>query len=238
MTPAIVLAGGLGTRLRSVVPDLPKPMADVAGKPFLWWILRRLERQGLTDVYLAIGYKREVIEGYFGETFGALRLHYVVEDAPLGTGGAIAKAMARVDAESAYVLNGDTMAIVELAALTAGAADSGVDLAMAVAELPDVSRYGAVDFDPASHRVTAFREKGMQGHGFINAGVYLLKREPFMRRVPGERFSFEQDYLHACLPELHVAAVPRVSELIDIGVPQDYVLAQTRVPAMAGDDAK
>ncbi|AJX72148.1 nucleotidyl transferase [Burkholderia pseudomallei] len=238
MTPAIVLAGGLGTRLRAVVPDLPKPMADVAGKPFLWWILRRLEQQGLTDVYLAVGYKRAVIEGHFGEAFGALRLHYVVEDAPLGTGGAVAKAMTRIDAESAYVLNGDTMAIVELAALSAAAAEASVDLAMAVAELADVSRYGAVDFDPTSHRVIAFREKGSQGRGFINAGVYLLKREPFLRRVPGERFSFEQDYLDAYLPELHVAAVPRVSELIDIGVPQDYARAQTRVPAMAGDHAK
>lgn len=238
MTPAIVLAGGLGTRLRAVVPDLPKPMADVAGKLFLWWILRRLEQQGLTDVYLAVGYKRAVIEGHFGEAFGALRLHYVVEDAPLGTGGAVAKAMTRIDAESAYVLNGDTMAIVELAALSAAAAEASVDLAMAVAELADVSRYGAVDFDPTSHRVIAFREKGSQGRGFINAGVYLLKREPFLRRVPGERFSFEQDYLDAYLPELHVAAVPRVSELIDIGVPQDYARAQTRVPAMAGDHAK
>ncbi|OAB14456.1 nucleotidyl transferase, partial [Burkholderia pseudomallei] len=219
-------------------PDLPKPMADVAGKPFLWWILRRLEQQGLTDVYLAVGYKRAVIEGHFGEAFGALRLHYVVEDAPLGTGGAVAKAMTRIDAESAYVLNGDTMAIVELAALSAAAAEASVDLAMAVAELADVSRYGAVDFDPTSHRVIAFREKGSQGRGFINAGVYLLKREPFLRRVPGERFSFEQDYLDAYLPELHVAAVPRVSELIDIGVPQDYARAQTRVPAMAGDHAK
>nr|ADE44327.1 putative nucleotidyl transferase [Burkholderia pseudomallei] len=211
MTPAIVLAGGLGTRLRAVVPDLPKPMADVAGKPFLWWILRRLEQQGLTDVYLAVGYKRAVIEGHFGEAFGALRLHYVVEDAPLGTGGAVAKAMTRIDAESAYVLNGDTMAIVELAALSAAAAEASVDLAMAVAELADVSRYGAVDFDPTSHRVIAFREKGSQGRGFINAGVYLLKREPFLRRVPGERFRSSRTILtHICrncmLPRCRVSA--------------------------------
>lgn len=232
MIPAIILAGGLGTRLRSIVPDLPKPMADVAGKPFLWWMLRRLEQQGLTDVYLAVGYKRELIERYFGEKFGALKVHYVVEDTPLGTGGAIAKAIARINGDEAYVLNGDTMAIVDLAALAAIAAAPEVDLAMAVAELPDVARYGAVEFDAVSQRVTAFREKGQQGSGYINAGVYLLKREPFMQRLSGERFSFEQDYLYAQFSELYIGALPGVSQLIDIGVPEDYALAQTRVPAM------
>ena len=233
MIPAIVLAGGLGARLRSVVPDLPKPMAEVAGKPFLWWVLRRLEQQGLTDVYLSVGYKREVIEGYFGDAFGALRVHYVVEDEPLGTGGAIAKAMAAIDGDEAFVLNGDTMTIVEFAELSSAAAVPGADLVMAVAKLDDVARYGAVDFDTAPpRRVTAFREKGQTGAGYINAGVYLLKRAAFERYAMPERFSFEQDYLHAHLAELHVHAVPAVSQLIDIGVPEDYALAQTLVPRM------
>lgn len=233
MIPAIVLAGGLGTRLRSVVPDLPKPMAEVAGKPFLWWVLRRLQQQGLKDVYLSVGYKREVIEAYFGTAFGTLTVHYVIEDEPLGTGGAIAKAMDEIDAEAAFVLNGDTMTIVPFDELEAAAAVPGADLIMAVAKLDDVARYGAVDFDAESpRRVTAFREKGQTGTGFINAGVYLLKRASFKRYAMPERFSFEQDFVHAHLGDLHVHAVPAVSQLIDIGVPEDYALAQTVVPQM------
>ncbi|MFP3644425.1 nucleotidyltransferase family protein [Paraburkholderia sp. SIMBA_054] len=232
MIPAIVLAGGLGTRLRSVVPDLPKPMAEVAGKPFLWWVLRRLEAQGIGDVYLSVGYKRETIEAYFGAKFGALNVHYVVEDEPLGTGGAIAKAFDAIGGEEAFVLNGDTMTIVEFAELRSAAA-SDVDLAMAVAKLDDVARYGAVDFDATSmRRVTAFREKGQTGAGFINAGVYLVKREALKRYPLPEKFSFEQDFLHAHLADLRVSAVPAVSQLIDIGVPDDYALAQTLVPKM------
>jgi D-glycero-alpha-D-manno-heptose 1-phosphate guanylyltransferase len=232
MIPAIVLAGGLGTRLRSVVPDLPKPMAEVAGKPFLWWVLRRLEQQGIGDVYLSVGYKREVIEAYFGAKFGALNVHYVVEDEPLGTGGAIAKAFDAIGGEEAFVLNGDTMTVVEFAELRSAAA-SDVDLAMAVAELDDVARYGAVDFDATlMRRVTAFREKGQTGAGFINAGVYLVKRDALKRYPLPEKFSFEQDFLHAHLADLRVSAVPAVSQLIDIGVPDDYALAQTLVPKM------
>lgn len=232
MIPAIVLAGGLGTRLRSVVPDLPKPMAEVAGKPFLWWVLRRLEQQGIGDVYLSVGYKREVIEAYFGAKFGTLNVHYVVEDEPLGTGGAIAKAFDAIGGEEAFVLNGDTMTIVEFAELRSAAA-SDVDLAMAVAKLDDVARYGAVDFDATSmRRVTAFREKGQTGAGFINAGVYLVKRDALKRYPLPEKFSFEQDFLHAHLADLRVSAVPAVSQLIDIGVPDDYALAQTLVPKM------
>ncbi|BCF98065.1 D-glycero-D-manno-heptose 1-phosphate guanosyltransferase [Paraburkholderia sp. PGU19] len=232
MIPAIVLAGGLGTRLRSVVPDLPKPMAEVAGKPFLWWVLRRLEQQGIGDVYLSVGYKREVIQAYFGAKFGALNVHYVVEHEPLGTGGAIAKAFDAIGGDEAFVLNGDTMTIVEFADLRSAAA-SDVDLAMAVAKLDDVARYGAVDFDATSmRRVTAFREKGQTGAGFINAGVYLVKRDALKRYPLPEKFSFEQDFLHAYLADLHVSAVPAVSQLIDIGVPDDYALAQTLVPKM------
>jgi D-glycero-alpha-D-manno-heptose 1-phosphate guanylyltransferase len=233
MIPAIVLAGGLGTRLRSVVPDLPKPMAVVAGKPFLWWVLRRLEQQGIADVYLSVGYKRDVIEDYFGDAFGALKVHYVIEDEPLGTGGAIARAMSAIGGDEAFVLNGDTMTIVDFDDLRAAGASGEADVVMAVAKLDDVARYGAVEFDAAPpRRVTAFREKGQTGAGFINAGVYLVKRAAFMRHVSEERFSFEQDFLYAHLAELQVHAVPAVSQLIDIGVPEDYALAQTLVPQM------
>ena len=238
MKPVIILAGGLGTRLRTVVPDLPKPMAEVAGKPFLWWILFRLELQHVTDVYLAVGYKCEMIEAYFGRHYGNMNLHYVIEDEPLGTGGAIARAMTYINDDAAYVLNGDTMAIINLASLEVAIEAPDVDLAMAVSLLPDIARYGAVEFDPKSHRVIAFHEKGHAGAGFINAGVYLIKRAVLARHMTAERFSFELDFLVACLPSLTICAVPGVSQMIDIGVPEDYALAQTYVPEMMAADAR
>jgi D-glycero-alpha-D-manno-heptose 1-phosphate guanylyltransferase len=205
----------------------------VAGKPFLWWVLRRLEQQGISDVYLSVGYKREAIEAYFGAKFGALNVHYVIEDEPLGTGGAIAKALDVIGGDEALVLNGDTMTIVQFAELRLAAAAAEVDLAMAVAKLDDVARYGAVDFDSTPpRRVTAFREKGQTGAGSINAGVYLVKHDALKRYALPEKFSFEQDFLHAHLADLRVSAVPAVSQLIDIGVPDDYALAQTLVPKM------
>jgi D-glycero-alpha-D-manno-heptose 1-phosphate guanylyltransferase len=131
------------------------------------------------------------------------------------------------------VLNGDTMTIVELATLESAARSPDVDLVIAVARMDDVARYGAVEFDPLPpRRVTAFREKGQAGPGFINAGVYLLKRALFERYQMPERFSFEQDLVHPHLAELHVHAVPTVSQLIDIGIPEDFALAQTLVPQM------
>jgi D-glycero-alpha-D-manno-heptose 1-phosphate guanylyltransferase len=236
MIPAIVLAGGLGTRLRSVVPDLPKPMAEVAGKPFLWWVLRRLEEQGVADVYLSVGYKRETIAGYFGDAFNAMRLHYVIEDEPLGTGGAIAKAFAQIPGDEAFVLNGDTMALLDLAALSAAGREGAADVTMAVAHLDDAARYGAVDYEPTvARRVVGFREKGQTGPGYINAGVYWLRRDALARYALPQRYSFEQDFLHAHLADLQVHAVPSVSDFIDIGVPEDYALSQTAVPAMFSD---
>ena len=233
MIPAIVLAGGLGTRLRSVVPDLPKPMASVAGKPFLWWLLQRLEQQGVRDIYLSVGYRRESIEAYFGDTFGVARLHYVAEERPLGTGGAIVNAMSKIDTDAVLVLNGDTMAVVELP-LLCEAADAGeADIVIAVAPLDDTARYGAVEYEPTRERaVRAFREKGAIGPGHINAGIYWLRCASLAQQALPVPFSFEQDFLCQRLADLRIHALPSVRHFIDIGVPDDYQLAQSAVPWM------
>lgn len=233
MTPAIILAGGFGTRLRSVVPDLPKPMADVAGKPFLWWLLHQVEQQGIVDIYLSVGYRKEAIESYFGHTFGRARLHYVVEDTPLGTGGAIANALAAIQSESVLILNGDTLALVDLQTLCARAQRYQADLVIGAVELDDVSRYGSLEFDiQADHAIRAFREKGTSGSGYINAGTYWLRAEALRERVQERAFSFEQEFVMRGLDSLRVHALPVTGEFIDIGVPDDYRLAQTVVPGM------
>lgn len=230
MIPALVLAGGFGTRLRSVVGELPKPLASVAGQPFLWWLLRHLEGQGIQEVFLSVGYRHELVSRQFGDRLDTLRLHYVVETQPLGTGGAIVAAAARMGAEEFLVLNGDTLASLDLAGFVASARQSQADIAIAVVPVADAARYGTVEIDGSS-RVCAFAEKGRAGAGLINAGVYFVKRSALPVDGDSQRpFSFEQEFLGLHLERLRVMAVPVVHDFIDIGVPEDYARAQTKVP--------
>ena len=197
---AIVLAGGLGTRLRSVVPDLPKPMAPVAGRPFLAWILDRLVDADFERAVLAVGYRHEVIRDHFGEAYHGMALYYSIENTPLGTGGAIRLAADHVTASEVFVLNGDTYLVLDYRAMLAAHRQSASRLSVAVCSVPDVSRYGALELD--SGHVHGFLEKGRTGPGLINAGVYLLASD-ILRQIPaGKPFSFEQQLL-----------VPRIGEL-------------------------
>jgi D-glycero-alpha-D-manno-heptose 1-phosphate guanylyltransferase len=232
MIPAIVLAGGLGTRLRTVVPDLPKPMAAVAGKPFLWWLLRHLQSCGVGQTYLSVGYKHENIAEHFGTRFGAMQLRYGLEESPLGTGGAIANIFESADINSALVLNGDTLAMLDIQKFVRGAQEARADAAMAVARVDDIARYGAVRIDPIGNRVIGFTEKGITGPGHINAGVYVVKRDLFARFGLVGAFSFERDILAVHLCEMRIVAFDCVTGFIDIGVPDDYARAQTEVPVM------
>ena len=114
---AIVLAGGLGTRLKSVVSNVPKPMAPIGDKPFLEYILKYLKKNGITRAILSVGYKSEIIEEYFGNNFEGIDLVYSVEKEPLGTGGAIKKAMSKVKSNQVYIINGDTFFDINLKSL-------------------------------------------------------------------------------------------------------------------------
>lgn len=232
MKAILVLAGGLGTRLRSVVGDMPKPLADVAGKPFLWWLLRQLELQGAGDVYLSVGYRHETIRSYFGDRFGGMRLHYVVEEEPLGTGGAVLKAITQMPGEEILILNGDTLAVVNLNSLLFEAEASGADVVLAVAEVADAARYGTVEMEPGSRCIKAFLEKGRVGAGAINAGVYVLRKSALTELPLPAKFSFEQDFLGRYIDALHLIGYAGVTDFIDIGIPEDYQAAQTKVPRL------
>lgn len=233
MKPIIILAGGFGTRLRAVVPELPKPLAPIAGRPFLWWLLRTLELQGVQDVYLSTGYKAELIQTVFGDHFGSIRLSYVVEDEPLGTGGAILKASREIEDDAFFVLNGDTLAVVDLAAMERAAHGSHSAVTLAVTHVEDASRYGTIGVDEGS-RVVAFHAKGVPGPGFISAGVYLIERAALHSLSLPSKFSIEQDFFEQELQRLNIVAFPGVEAFIDIGVPDDYVLAQTKIPSLVG----
>lgn len=220
---AIIVAGGQGTRLRSVVSDLPKCMAPVAGRPFLEWQLEMLGQHGFTRVVLALGYMASAVIAHFGESFKGIDLTSFVEREPLGTGGAIRNALGLLRSDHAHVLNGDTFLEADVGILERLWAANKQTLLVA-REVSDASRYGRMQIDPDG-RVSTFGEKSSAGPGLVNAGWYVLGKQELGSFPPLSAFSLEQDYLPAAVCERRVLAVVSPSWFIDIGVPDDYALA-------------
>ena len=228
---AIVLAGGFGMRLRGIVDDVPKPLAPVAGRPFLAWLLDRLAASGMRRCILATGYLSEVIEQRIGATWQGMEIVYSVEPEPLGTGGAIRLAASRLQGDAAHVLNGDTWLEYDPAQLEAAARDAGAPMAIALAHVDDVARYGAVDIEHG--RVGGFREKGEAGPGWINAGCYFLAADALSALPVNDAFSFERDVLEPRVRAGAVVAFTATAGFIDIGVPEDYARAQLQFAGRA-----
>jgi D-glycero-alpha-D-manno-heptose 1-phosphate guanylyltransferase len=217
---AIVLAGGLGSRLRSVVHDRPKVMAEVAGRPFLEYILIGLERAGFGRVVLAVGYRKAAISKYFGRAFGDLDLVYSEEQKLLGTGGGIHRALRYTEPEPCFVLNGDTWVELHYQDMLSVHRTAGALLTIAVRRVQEMGRFGAVEI--CQGHVHGFLEKGRVGPGFVNAGVYLLSPEVFSGFDLPEVFSLEQDFLAPHLMRLNPPAFQVTGGFIDIGIPEDY----------------
>lgn len=228
---AIILAGGLGTRLRGAVPDLPKAMAPVNGRPFLAYLLDGLIAGGFDIAILAVGYMGNKIQEHFGHRYRSLPLRYSVEAEPLGTGGAIKLAATLTSTSTVFVANGDTYLELDYGAMFVAHQRSKSCLSVAVQTVSEAGRYGALDIE-AGH-IRGFLEKGRSGVGSINAGVYLLSRE-LLNRYPLPRvFSFESDLLMPYVKEIAPIAFPTQGLFIDIGVPEDYARAQTLFPRPA-----
>lgn len=226
--PAIILAGGQGTRLRSVVADLPKPMAPINGLPFLQYIFRYLRKNGIQKVVLAVGYKHEIIQAYFGNKFENITIQYSIENEPLGTGGAIAKAFELVENE-AFLINGDTFFDIPLADFYLLHTKANSSLSLALKPMKDFDRYGIVHTNQ-EHQITFFEEKKKCKNGLINAGIYLAKKEifntVFRENVP-TKFSFETAVLENEKIRNQLFGFPYHNYFIDIGIPDDYHRAQT-----------
>jgi len=227
---AIVLAGGFGTRLRERVPDLPKPMAQVAGRPFLEYVLDRLVRGGVDEICLSIGYRADAITAHFGRSYRGAAVGYAVESEPLGTGGGIAHALRENSGEPVLVLNGDTLLDIDYAELARWYEKQPAPVAMVLREVPDVARYGSVLVSDG--RVSGFLEKGKSGPGLINAGVYIVQPGVFEAFGLSGRFSFEADLLQRHCQALSPRAWVTNAYFIDIGVPEDYDRAQHELPAL------
>ena len=221
MLEAIVLAGGLGSRLKGVVPDLPKPMAPIKDKPFLQLLLESLAKKGFGRVVISVGYMAEKILNYFGESFNGIEIVYSHESKRLGTGGAIKLAMKKISQDHVYVLNGDsyinfnTFVIEKMW-------KNYKDPIIVTAFMKNVSRYGAITHKDGI--LETFSEKGLNECGFINAGCYILGVN-FYKRFTEDIFSFE-NWLIANKGSIKIRLYFEESQFIDIGIPEDYCKAQ------------
>lgn len=234
----VVLAGGLGTRLRSVVSEVPKCMAPVAGKPFLWYLLKSLSKYDVRRVVLSVGYLREIIFGWIEEVSSefSFEIDYAVEEVPLGTGGGIKLALSKCAGEDVIVLNGDTFFDVNLDILLERHRMSEVPVTVALKPMVDFDRYGAVDVDGSSGRVTAFHEKCHQDSGLINGGVYCISRRLLDVSGQPEKFSFEKDVLEPESAKGAVGGLVSDGYFIDIGIPEDYKRAGLEFLDVSGYD--
>ena len=230
---AIILVGGFGTRLKSVVTDLPKPMAPIADQPFLAHLLNYLGRQGVTRVVFPVHYLREKIEHYFKDKYNQIKIDYVVEDEPLGTGGAIVNAIRAFDIKDpVFVLNGDTFVKLDYLAMNAKHHESQAKITMALRHVDDCGRYGSVTV--RDHHAVQFQEKGKSGAGYINAGVYLINPELFAKYTFPKKFSFETEFLFPYMPLIKPNAFIAEDYFIDIGIPEDYARAQQELVGVLG----
>lgn len=212
---AIILAGGFGTRLRSVVTDLPKPMADVNGKPFLYFLLESLNNQNFSKVVLSVGYKHESIIQYFGKQFKQMTLDYAIEDSPLGTGGAIQLALEKIGTKKCFVLNGDTYFNIDFRLLT----QTDALCTIAGKTMFNFDRYGTIEAD--NDKVVCFNEKKPMEKGIINGGVYYLDSDIF-KAYQLSKFSFENEVLPELAQKKQLKLVTFDSYFMDIGIPEDY----------------
>jgi D-glycero-alpha-D-manno-heptose 1-phosphate guanylyltransferase len=218
---AIVLAGGLGTRLQGVLNDVPKPMAPILGKPFLEYLLRYLHKNGVRRLVLSVSYKWIVIRDYFGFSFENIEIVYSVENEPLGTGGAIVKALDFCKSKEIFILNGDTFFDVSLNSLCL---TNKSKLLLSLKCMENFDRYGFVESDN-NGKITAFKEKGFNKSGNINGGVYLISNDLFDCFPVEERFSFEE-FMMSNFIDLNATTKVFNDYFIDIGIPEDYIQAK------------
>lgn len=225
MREAIVLAGGLGTRLRSVTGDnLPKPMADVANRPFLYYVLKQLKRWNTERIVLSVGHKHESIREHFNDEFIGMQLVYSVEQEPLGTGGAIRQSLKYLNGNDCFIFNGDSFFDADLDKLEEQRVSHQADLTMALKHVEKSDRYGTVKLD-AQHRLVQFNDKGYVESGFMNAGIYSTTKSLLNKLPAVQKFSFEQDYLKAFAQRDVIYGLTGEGYFIDIGVPEDYAKA-------------
>lgn len=222
---AVILAGGFGTRLQSVITDVPKPMADIKGKPFLCYLMDYLSSYTISKIMLSVGYKYENITNYFGSRYKNLDIEYVIEEEPLGTGGAIKKALEQVKGKAVIVMNGDTFFNLDIKKIVDFHFGKDAMLTIAVKPMHNYDRYDSIIFE--DNKIMDFADKSFKSFGHINGGVYVLSKK-ILNYFGGfkKNFSFEIEFLRKTIHEITVYPFISDSYFIDIGIPEDYRKAQ------------
>lgn len=227
---AIILAGGLGTRIRDLFPNIPKCMVPVAGRPFLDYLLLKLSSQGIEKVILSVGYKKLIIQNHYGDMFENLSIVYSEESEPLGTGGAIKRALQYCDQESCLVLNGDSYLDFNISKFFLKINFTQINILTVMVD--DRSRYGALLIDDINGEISF--EKGVSGPGYINAGVYILNHDLF-NDIDESSFSFEHKILAKDINSQNCNLIYSNSEFIDIGIPKDFHLADSFLKSLGAN---
>lgn len=223
---AIILAGGFGTRLQKVVSDVPKSMAMINHRPFLEYLLDYLISQGIAKAVLSVGYKREYIINHFQDKYKSLAVSYAVEEEPLGTGGGVRLAFWKVEAQRAFVMNGDSLFHVDYRQMLAEHLKKKSVATLALRKLADTGRYGRVTLNRYK-RITGFSEKDEKaGPGYINGGVYIIEKPFLMEPEFRGKFSIEKDCFEQCYQEDRLFGFPSPAYFLDIGIPDDFIKAQ------------
>lgn len=230
MTSAVILAGGLGTRLRSTVPDLPKPMAPIGGRPFLEYQLDYWIAQGIGRFILSVGYRREAIMDHFGSRYKSAELEYAVEEKPLGTGGGLLLAVEKISRDEPFLLlNGDTYFAADWNVLNAYALAHDADWCFSLFRTSEQGRYMGLELSPDGH-IISLKSGGTEGSRLANGGVYWVHPRALRetRFLPGDKASLEEDIFPASLASgQRLFGLEFTGTFIDIGVPDDYRRAAT-----------
>jgi D-glycero-alpha-D-manno-heptose 1-phosphate guanylyltransferase len=229
----IILAGGMGTRLQSVVQDKPKCLAEVNGKPFLYYICQHLSKYHFCKVIFSVGYKKEMVIDYVMQHREEFKFafDFAEEDEPLGTGGAILNALQYSDTQDFFVINGDTFFDVNYDEMSYWQETKMADCTIALKPMQIADRYGLVNMNDES-QIVGFEEKKVGASGLINGGVYCIFRNSFLNIPFPQKFSFEKDYLEKMINERDMIGYVSDKYFIDIGIPEDYARAQTEIPAL------
>lgn len=225
-TSAVILAGGLGTRLRSIVTDRPKALAPVCGRPFLAFLFEQLSLAGFEHAILCTGYMGESISRAFGSRYGALKIDYSREPEPLGTAGSLRRALRLIRSNPALVMNGDSYCKADLGAFLKHHLQSRVSASIVVLRKTDATRYGRVVLGE-NDRILEFTEKSAQGSsGYVNAGIYLLDRA-VIQSIPDERMvSLERDVFPSLVGN-GLGGYAAAGPFLDIGTPESFAAAQS-----------
>ena len=221
---ALILAGGLGTRLRDIVIDVPKPMAQVNGRPFLEYIFEWMSRYSIGKVILSVGYKPESVLKHFGDSCSGIPIDYAVEEKPLGTGGALKYALQKTSDRNILIINGDTYFPIDLDSFYRWHVKNENVFSLALKRMKNSDRYGSVELKGST--IVKFNEKKFSEDCLINGGIYLINRSFIESRPLPEVFSLEKELMEKEAGTSILKGRIFKEMFIDIGIPEDYERAQ------------